>query len=326
MKSLGLTEGVDFVELVRQIPGGSQRGSEAAGQAPKRGRGRPAINYLLHPDALQLCLMRARNTRKYAEHYMALNRGLIAYDAYCKLFKDRYIETLTARHEIMQKNHTAVVKQKDDKIDSLETLIREMRQEMASGHRELKADIREVKAQNEELKEGVTVLRAGVAELSEEVRGTADRLDEVADIVAPRPAAPGAAEHLLVAYIPNVGGVFAYQVIRRQTQGVAEQLKKIRRSCPSARIVVNLPGVPNVRTLWLRIRERHGARIAMSPTNRSWFRLVAITEAEFAASALELSTGPQRELGVGGAAARGRQHPRGGALNPPVVGKHTHAH
>jgi hypothetical protein len=302
----GLVESRDYVvvsgEVERtfaQIPEGSPSDAEVKKPAPKRGRGRPAINYLLHPDALQLCLMRAKNTRKYAEHFMSLNRGLVAYDEYCKLFREHYIETLTVRH-------TAETKQKDDKIDSLEALIREMRSEMASGHRELKADIQVVIGQNEGLRADIAVVAGAAFESVEEIREISDRLDEVSDLVAPRPAARGSVEHLIIVRTPNPGRAYPYQVIRRQARSVSSTLKRVRREDPAAQIVLNLPGVPNARTLWLRIRERHVAQLAFSPASLSRFSLRGLTEAAFAASARALATEPQRELGAATAAARTR--------------------
>src|SRR6185295_19393113 len=37
-------------------------------------------DYLLHPDAFELCLMRAKNTRKFARFYSLLRKVITGYD------------------------------------------------------------------------------------------------------------------------------------------------------------------------------------------------------------------------------------------------------
>lgn len=46
------------------------------------GLGRPKKDYLLHPDAFEVCLMRAKNTRRYAHFYSLLRKTVAGYDKY----------------------------------------------------------------------------------------------------------------------------------------------------------------------------------------------------------------------------------------------------
>lgn len=63
-----LLEGSDYVQLVRD--------------ESKLGRGRPKKDYLLHPEAFEFCLMRAKNTKRYAMYYLLLRRCIEAYKEY----------------------------------------------------------------------------------------------------------------------------------------------------------------------------------------------------------------------------------------------------
>ena len=66
------------------------------------------IDYLLHPRAFKLCLMRSKNTKQYSYYYLLLEESIKYYHDYQLLFKDK------------------LLKQKDDKIDGLNKKIDEM--------------------------------------------------------------------------------------------------------------------------------------------------------------------------------------------------------
>jgi phage anti-repressor protein len=65
-------------------------------------------NYILHPDAFKLCIMRSKNTRKYANYYILLERSIKYYHDYQTLYKDN------------------LLKCKDDKIDTLQNKVDEL--------------------------------------------------------------------------------------------------------------------------------------------------------------------------------------------------------
>jgi hypothetical protein len=55
------------------------------------GRGRPAKSYYLHPDAFELCLIRARNTREHAISYIKLRKLVASYERYQAAFRERQL-------------------------------------------------------------------------------------------------------------------------------------------------------------------------------------------------------------------------------------------
>jgi hypothetical protein len=69
-----------------------------------------ATNYLLHPIAFKLCLMRAKNTTLYSKYYLLLEKSIKYYHDYQLMYKDYLLN------------------QKDDKIDNLSKEIDEIKQ------------------------------------------------------------------------------------------------------------------------------------------------------------------------------------------------------
>ena len=81
----------------------------------KGGRGNKN-EYYLHPRAFKICLIRSLKTKKYAKYYLLLEECIKYFNDYQDKLKEKYIIKLKDKH----KENKILIKEKDDKIDSLE--------------------------------------------------------------------------------------------------------------------------------------------------------------------------------------------------------------
>ena len=72
--------------------------------------------YYLHPIAFKICLIRSLKTKKYAKYYLLLEECIKYYNDFQIELNKKYIIKLKDKH----KENKILIKEKDNKIDSLE--------------------------------------------------------------------------------------------------------------------------------------------------------------------------------------------------------------
>jgi hypothetical protein len=75
--------------------------------------------YFLHPRTFKICLMRSKNTKKYAKYYILLEDCIKYFNDYQIELNKKYIIKLKEKN----KENKILIKEKDDKIDKLEKLM-----------------------------------------------------------------------------------------------------------------------------------------------------------------------------------------------------------
>jgi hypothetical protein len=145
--------------------------------------GRPAKVYHLTPKAFEKCLMRSKNTDRYADFYILLRKCLVSYDRYRLAREQHKSATLMDRNgKLEQMLHDLGVK-----TDSVLGEIKHVRTENAG----MKIDLQEMKGQAVTLLDGVATINrhlgavAGAAHsLSAELEASNERTVAVAADVA----------------------------------------------------------------------------------------------------------------------------------------------
>jgi hypothetical protein len=255
-------------------------------------------DYLLHPDAFELCLMRAKNTRRYARFYGLLRKTIAGYDKYQLALEQKYHIVFVARHaEIVARHaevtacHAGLVKAKDDKIDRLEAMLAKF--EERAEERAVRAELRMGSVQTElggvktELGGVKTELRGVKTELGcaneklDDANGKLDvvvglntespgKLDDVAanlsDASRGRASVPddAAKTENLVLFKEKSKEVFGYRfacVNNRSFRSELAKLDKIRPRPIEEHVLLVLRAVPNALTLYQCLNERLAGRI-----------------------------------------------------------------
>ena len=98
------------------------------------GRGHK-INYYLHPRALEICLMRAKNTKKYTKYYLLLSQCIRHYNNYQNKLKENFIIELKIKINNQNNNINNLqnlITEKDNNINNLQNIITEKESKLLS--------------------------------------------------------------------------------------------------------------------------------------------------------------------------------------------------
>ena len=86
------------------------------------------INYYLHPGAFEICLMRAKNTKKYTKYYLLLSQCIRHYNNYQNKLKENFIIELKIKINNQNNNINNLqnlITEKDNNINNLQNIITE---------------------------------------------------------------------------------------------------------------------------------------------------------------------------------------------------------
>ena len=132
--------------------------------------------YFLHPDAFKICLMRSKNTKRYAKYYLLLEKCIKYYNDYQNLLKEKYI--IKYKNKINE--NKIIIKEKDDKIDILEEKINQIlndNKQILKSNQHLENKLNKLENQNSELLDSVEDLKDDNEEIHHKLDVTIKKLD-----------------------------------------------------------------------------------------------------------------------------------------------------
>jgi hypothetical protein len=107
-----LEENLDFkLHNVMQFKDGKDSKDSKGGRGNKN-------EYYLHPNAFKICLMRSKNTKKYAKYYILLEQCIKYYNDYQKLLNETYI--IEYKSKIIEKDNN--IQELKDLIKNIELI------------------------------------------------------------------------------------------------------------------------------------------------------------------------------------------------------------
>jgi len=126
--------------------------------------------YYLHPRAFKIFLMRSLKTKIYAKYYLLLEEAIKYFNDYQHLLKENYVIKLKEKI----KNNNLLIKEKDDKIDSLENKL----DDIIKDNKELLLNNKELLENNKEIIKRNKKMEAQLNEALERLEITNDKLDD----------------------------------------------------------------------------------------------------------------------------------------------------
>lgn len=277
LEQYGFEEGQDFDSTLSRNTGGA---------------GRPTKVYRLCSEAFEHCLMRARNTDKYAKFYSLLRKCVTLYDKYQLAMERRKNGHLAEQNTDLTAKNT-----------NLETMLAEMRAELRASSKKTDNKLDTMNDKLDGLHDTNTVLLASVNDIKEQFSSVAAEahlaftLQEVAadrhvaaaaDKAIP-PEDPTKTDSILLLALDD----HQYAALRVQVKAAGNALRKQREKYPNLREVLHLTDLPNSKYLWTRCREVLGRRILMVPASCTTFMLQrGTTEATLVAVLRELCDEP----------------------------------
>ena len=138
--------------------------------------------YILTPDAFKICLIRAKNSKKYANYYLLLEKVFKYYSKYDKSYelartnrllsmKDEKIDNLQLKIDNLLKNTNQIIDQNGE--------LKEKVTSISNQNGELKEKVTNISNQNGELKEKVTNISNQNGELKEKVTNISHQNDKI---------------------------------------------------------------------------------------------------------------------------------------------------
>lgn len=186
--------------------------------------------YHLTPYAFKLCLMRAKNTKKYAYYYLFLEECIMYYNEYQILYKN------------------ILLSGKDTKIDNLQKKIDEI-----LGY------TKDVKEQNNDLNENINDLHEKVDDLNEEVNevkehlnNTTTKLDSATEDRAPKTENIKFQNSFIIFKI----GLLKYYILKCQKQSINTSIRKLKlKYADEFGEILRIDYNPNTINLFQRFKE-----------------------------------------------------------------------
>ena len=136
--------------------------------------------YHLHPKTFKMCLMRAKNTKKYARYYILLEECIKHYNDYQILLRDTYVIKLKDKI----KENKIIIKEKDDKIDTLESkidILLKNNDQVLSDNKTLLESNKQILTDNKKLLDKLDEANNKLDHANEQLEDIQDELSEVKD-------------------------------------------------------------------------------------------------------------------------------------------------
>jgi uncharacterized coiled-coil protein SlyX len=200
LDQFGFEDGIDYVSL--NVERNSSEG------------GRPKTTYMLSQDTFKICLIRAKNSKKYAKYYLTLEKTIAFYY--------QYLDGYNAK----------LLTMKDDKIDHL---IKENK-EQSNKIDELLKQSRSILSQNIELLDEVHETKETSEHLEIKVEQLTDKVEDVREVLQntledrnQRPESPKLRHQFVLLKFKNENNL--YKVIRGQAKRVTSQVRRLSNTC-----------------------------------------------------------------------------------------------
>ena len=214
------------------------------------------IEYYLHPRAFKICLIRSKNTKKYANYYLLLEECIKYFNDYQNKLKEKYI--IIYKNRIDEQEKLLIVK--DDKINNLEKKI----DMIIENNNKLLEDNKNTKLINDKLLKYAEKSNNKLDEIYEELELTNEKLDtsdKTLNIVSKKlniavedrvvsPKETNTIEYFIVMY--NSNSDYQYYIIRGQKRYIKTKKDKLYGFEEIKQIVC----VPNSTTLWNLMKEK----------------------------------------------------------------------
>ena len=215
--------------------------------------------YYLHPDTFKFCLMRAKNTKKYATYYLLLEKCIKHYSDYQILLKDTYVIKLKDKI----KENKIIIKEKDDKIVSLENkidkvlennnqLLNDNKKLLESNDRVLE-DNKKLLDKLDDANNKLEDIQDELSEVKDELRDTTIKLDLSLEDRVPKTKSIQIREYFVLLQTTNNREKYKYYVLRGQKRYVD---RKIETMNSTYQVIKSYECIPNATNLFSRIKEQ----------------------------------------------------------------------
>ena len=216
-------------------------------------KGKPQKTYTLTPKAYRMCLMRSRNSDKYAEYYCLLEDAIHYYSEYQVTRHNGEIEDWASKCEENKKLADRYKAERDDAMKKFYESVEANKKEMKKAAEERK------KAAEERDEE-----RKKAAEERKEDRDKAlEAMRALCQQRVPDPPKDNQKEQIKIVKLTQMNNDSPmYYIMRRQQKGMASAINELTHKRTVERVVVTI-NTPNAKNMFLRARGLLGDKMTV---------------------------------------------------------------
>ena len=264
-------EGVDYICKVAEE--GKKKGS-------------PQKTYTLTPKAYRMCLMRSRNSDKYADYYCLLEDAIHYYSEYqvtrhkgeiedwaskCeenKKLADRY---KAQRDDAMKQFYESVAANKEDMKKAAEQRDEDRKKAAEQRDEDRKKAAEEMKKaaeqRDEDRKKAAEQMKEDRKKAAEQMKEDRDKALEAMRALSqqrvPDPPKDNQKEQIkIMKLVQLVEGAPMYYIMRRQKKGMASAILELANKRPIDRVVLTID-TPNAKNMFLRAKKLLGEQMTV---------------------------------------------------------------
>jgi hypothetical protein len=164
--------------------------------------GRPKKEYKLTPYALKICLIRAKNSKRYANYYLLLEKVFKYYCKYQRDYSEKILSSKDAKIDELEKKMDNMLKKADHIIIQNESLL----------------------DQNENLENKLEVTTEILEETVDKLEETRGKVDKIAEDLNIKPSSPKLHHHFTL--LRNKNDKSEFRVIKGQLNHINKTLGK----------------------------------------------------------------------------------------------------
>ena len=205
--------------------------------------------YLLTQDAFKLCLMRSKNSLKYAQYYLLLEKVTSMHYKYNSAYKNKLLATKDDKIDTLKNKVDEQTKKINDLLSRTDHIIGQ-NDDLKDQNKDLKEEVLTIKDQNEDLKSNVDELLETNDKLEVKVDAIRDVLYDALEDRNQKAEDPN--EQHQFALLKKNGSSNEYKVIRRQSHTMKYKIAEMRHEWTA---VINCEDDPNPITMYRRFKE-----------------------------------------------------------------------
>ena len=227
-------------------------------------KGKPQKTYTLTPKAYRMCLMRSRNSDKYAEYYCLLEDAIHYYSEYQVTRHKGEIEDWASKCEENKKLADRYKAERDDAMKKFYESVEANKKEMKKAAEERKKAAEERDEERKKAAEDRDEERKKAAEERKEDRDKAlEAMRALCQQRVPDPPKDNQKEQIKIVKLTQMNNDSPmYYIMRRQQKGMASAINELTHKRTVERVVVTI-NTPNAKNMFLRARGLLGDKMTV---------------------------------------------------------------
>jgi hypothetical protein len=247
-----------LLKVTRKFKEGVDYMCQVAEEGKKKGK--PQKTYTLTPKAYRMCLMRSRNSDKYAEYYCLLEDVIHYYSEYQVSRHKGEIEDWASKCEENKKLADRYKAQRDDAMKKFYESVAANKEEMKKAAEQMK---KAAEQRDEDRKKAAEDRKKAAEERKEDRDKALEIMRALSQQRVPDPPKVNQKEQIKIVKLSQMNNDSPmYYIMRRQQKGMSSAINELTHKRTVERVVVTID-TPNAKNMFLRARGLLGDKMTV---------------------------------------------------------------